>query len=128
LSGLLLGLTVLVWLTVEENSLPGVLIVSGLICSWVGIWLLLKTDSYNKHGLMRHVLIWGAAGTLLVPLAITLMAIKTAMHGHGTPDYSIEQMQAVLSRMPFFIIGGILVGAGSGLLRDAKTEQVQEMN
>jgi hypothetical protein len=59
-------------------------------------------------------------------LAILLMAIKTGIHGHGTPDYTLDQMQDVFSRMPFFVLGGVLLGAGSGLLRTAKDNESQE--
>jgi hypothetical protein len=127
-SGLLLGIVVLIWLPIEESSALGMLVVAVLICTWAGIWLLLKTDSYKEHGIIRHMLIGGGAGFLVAPLAILLMAIKTGIHGHGVPDFTIEQMQAVLSRMPYFIFGGLLVGAGIGLLRATKQDQIQELN
>ena len=104
----------------------GVLVMAGLICAWGGIWLLLRIDASGKLTLLNHVLIGGGAGLLLVPLAILLMAIKTGIHGHGTPDYTVDQMQDVLSRMPFFALGGALLGAGSGMLGIAKKNQAQE--
>lgn len=125
---MLLGIMVLAWLPVEESSVLGALVVAGLICTWAGTWLLLKTDSYRKHGILRYILIGGGSGFLVALLAILLMAIKTSIHGHGVPDFTVEQMQSVLSRMPYFIVGGVLVGAGSGLLRAAKQGQVQELN
>ena len=118
--GLLLGIVVLVWLPVEESSELGVLVIAGLICTWFGIWLLYKTESHVNHMLWRNVIIWGGMGLLLAPLAIFLMAIKTGIHGHGTPDFTANQMQALISRIPFFILGGILLGTGLGLLRFAK--------
>lgn len=125
-SGLLLGILVLVWLPVEESSALGVLVIAGLLCTWGGIWLLFKTGSYRRHGIVRHVLIGGLAGFFVVPAAITLMAIKTGIHEHGTPDFTFEQMQAVFSRIPYFIFGGVLVGAGIGLLRTVYRDQVRE--
>lgn len=126
LSGLLLGIVVLVWLPVEESSQVGVLVIAGLVCTWGAIWLLLRIGYSGKHTLLRHIVIGGGAGLLLVPLAILLMAIKTGIHGHGTPDYTLDQMQDLLSRMPFFALGGVLLGAGSGLLRTAKDNKSQE--
>ncbi len=125
---MLLGIIVLAWLPVEESSVLGALVVAGLICTWAGIWLLLKTDSYGKHGIFRYMLIGGGSGFLVALLAILLMAIKTGIHGHAMPDFTVEHMQSVLSRMPYFIVGGVLVGAGSGLLRAAKQDQIQELN
>ena len=126
LSGLLLGIVVLVWLPIEESSQVGVLVIAGLVCTWGAIWLLPRIGSSGKHTLLGHIVIGGGAGLLLVPLAILLMAIKTGIHGHGTPDYTVDQMQDVLSRMPFFVLGGVLLGAGSGLLGIVKKNQAQE--
>jgi hypothetical protein len=123
---LLLGILVLVWLPFEESSVLGVLVIAGLFCTWGGIWVLFKTGSYRKHGIVRNVLIWGLAGFFVVPITILLMAIKTGIHGHGTPDFSVEQMQAVLSRIPYFMFGGVLVGAGIGLLRTVNRERARE--
>ena len=124
--GLLLGILVLVWLPFEERSVLGVLLIAGLLCTWGGIWLLFRAGSYRKYGVVRYMQIGGLAGFLLVPVAILLMAIKTGIHGHGTPDFSVEQMQAVLSRIPYFMFGGVLVGAGIGLLRTVNRERVRE--
>jgi len=104
----------------------GVLVIAGLVCTWGAIWLLLRIGSSGKHTLLRHIVIGGGVGLLLVPLAILLMAIKTGIHGHGTPDYTVHQMQDVLSRIPFFVLGGVLLGTGSGLLRTAKDNESQE--
>ena len=120
ISGLFLGIVVLVWLPFEESSELGVLVIAGLICTWFGIWLLSKTGPHVKHMLWRNVIVWGGMGLLLAPLAIFLMAIKTGIHGHGTPDFTADQMQAFVSRIPFFVLGGILLGTGLGLLRFAK--------
>ena len=124
--GFLLGILVLVWLPFEERSVLGVLLIAGLLCTWGGIWLLFRAGSYRKYGVVRYMLIGGLAGFLVVPVAILLMAIKTGIHGHGTPDFTVEQMQAVISRIPYFLFGGVLVGAGIGLLRTVNRDQVRE--
>ena len=124
--GLLLGIVVLVWLPVEESSELGVLLIAALICTWFGIWLLYKTGPHVEHMVWINIIIWGAMGLLLAPLAIFLMAIKTGIHGHGTPDFTADQMQTFISRMPFFILGGILSGTGLGLLRIAKRNESRE--
>ena len=117
--GLLLGIVVLVWLLVEESSNLGVLVIAGLVCAWGGIWLLLKIHTAAISKVWIHLIIGGGAGLLLSPVAILLMALKTGIHGHSTPDFTLYQMQLVLSRTPFFILAGILLGAGVGLLRYA---------
>jgi hypothetical protein len=122
ISGFALGVATLVWLTVEDRDELAVLVISGLICTWGGIWLLARIDFPDRYFFWKHVVIGGGMGLLLVILALILMAVKTGVHGHGTPDYSVEQMRAVVSLSPFFLVGGSLVGAGAGLLRTTKME------
>ncbi|MCJ7534654.1 MAG: hypothetical protein MUO57_03880 [Anaerolineales bacterium] len=125
-TGLVLGMGILVWLPVEETSELGALVISGLICTWGGVWLLLKPAPDDKHLIMRYVLVGGGAGLLLAPLAMLLLAFKSGIHGHGTPDYTVSQLRDVLCRIPYFVLGGSLVGLGSGLWRFAKRDPSQE--
>jgi hypothetical protein len=126
LAGFLIGVVVLVWLAVEENNETGVLLISGLICTWGGVWLLYKTETVGRHMIFRYILVGGGAGLLLAPLAILLMAIKTSIHGHGSPDFTVDQMQNILVRIPYFGLGGVLLGTGVGLLRFVQEKGSQE--
>jgi hypothetical protein len=119
ISGLLLGILIMVWLSIEESSTLGVVILSGMACSWTAGWLLQKTSTDGNQLIFWPIIIIGGAGLLLAPLAILLMALKSGLHGHGTPDFSPGQLQAVFSRMPFYTMAGILIGTGFGLLRYA---------
>ena len=125
ISGLILGIGILVWLPVEERSELGVLVISGAICTWSAIWLLSKPVLNDKQLLLRHVLVGTGAGLLIAPVAILLMAFKSGIHGHGTPDFTISQMQDVLSRIPYFVLSGFLVGLGSGLWQLARRDKHQ---
>ena len=115
LIGLILGMGVLVWLPVEESSELGVLLISGLICSWFAVWIISRIAQGGRYVFLRHVLVWTGAGLVLPPLAIMLMAFKTGIHGHGTPEFTVMQMQEVLSRIPYFVLAGFLVGIGSAM-------------
>jgi hypothetical protein len=125
ITGLILGIGVLVWLPVGERSELGVLVISGAICTLSAIWLLIKPVLNNKQLIMRNILVGTGAGLILAPLVILLMALKSGIHGHGTPDFTINQMQDILSRIPYFVLSGFLVGVGSGLWRLAKRELPQ---
>ena len=125
ITGLILGIGVLVWLPVEERSELGVLVISGVICTWSAIWLLIKPIPDDKQLILRHVLVGAGAGLILAPLVILLMAFKSGIHGHGTPDFTVNQIQDVLSRIPYFVLSGFLVGVGIGLWRLAKRELPQ---
>lgn len=126
ITGLILGIVVLVWLPVEERSELGVLIISGVICTWSAIWLLSNPVQGDKQLIMRHTFVGAVVGLILAPLAILLMAVKSGIHGHGTPDFTVNQLQDVLSRIPYFVLSGFLVGVGSGLWCMTKKELPQE--
>jgi len=53
---------------------------------------------------------WLIAGLGVTVVALLLMAIKTGLHGHGTPDYTPEQMVRVLSLTPLWVIVGLMIG------------------
>jgi uncharacterized membrane protein YedE/YeeE len=120
---LLLGIIVLVWVRIEEQSELGVLVISGAICTWAAIWILAKPIDSDKRLILRHSLVGAGAGLAIALLAILLMAFKSGIHGHGTPDFTVAQMQFVLSRSPFLILSGVLVGLGSRLWRMARKGQ-----
>jgi len=125
-AGLLLAIGILVWLPIEESSELGVLVVSCLICIWGGVWQLTRNGADDTHLILRHVLVGTGAGLLVAPMAILLMAIKSGIHGRGSPDFTVDQMQTVITRIPYLILGGVLLGAGSGLLRAMNGNQSQE--
>jgi len=125
-TALLLGFGILVWLPVEDQSELGVLIASGLICTWMAALLLITPPQKNRQLILRHALVGSGAGFILAPLAIILMAVKSGIHGHGTPDFSVDQMQSVISRIPFFVLSGFLIGLGSGVFRLAKRNELIE--
>jgi Mn2+/Fe2+ NRAMP family transporter len=118
-SGFFVGLAVLLWLPGEESSEIGVVFIAGLICVWLGFFLLLKK---SPEGLLKHVIVGAGLGLFIAPLALLLMAIKTGLHGHGLPDFTNQQLLNVLSRTLIYSLAGLLLGAGIGLLRSTKKE------
>jgi hypothetical protein len=48
-------------------------------------------------------------------LALLLAAVKTGLHAHG-PEFSAEQLDWLLSRIPLWSVAGALAGLGLGLL------------
>jgi len=126
LTAVLLCFGILIWLPVEDQSELGVLIASGAICTWIGARLLITAPKKDWQLILRHALVGSGAGLILAPLAIILMAFKSGIHGHGTPDFSVAQMQSVLSRIPFFVLSGFLIGLGSGIFLLAKRNEVKQ--
>ena len=126
LTALLLGFGILIWLPVEDQSDLGVLIAAGATCTWIAARLLITAPQEDRQLILRHALVGGGSGLILAPMAIILMAVKSGIHGHGTPDFSVGQIQSVLSRIPFFVLSGFLLGLGSGIFRLAKRNELKE--
>ena len=127
ISGLLLGIAVMIWLPIEEHNVLGVVIISAVICIWAAFWVLVKPVKSDQRVILRHSLVGTGAGLAIAPVAILLMALKSGIHGHGTPDFTVAQMQQILYRTPFFALSGLLVGLGSGVwrfvLKDSQTQE-----
>lgn len=115
LTALLLGVVILLWISFEDRSESVVLLLAGAICAWWAVRLLVGRPSGRNIVLIRHIIVWILAGLAIAPLAILLMAFKSGIHGHGTPDFTIQQIQSVLLRTPFLAVGGLLLGVGSAL-------------
>jgi hypothetical protein len=116
-AGFFVGLAVFLWLPVEENSEIGAVIIAALICTWLAAWLFYKISPGDKNLLLKHIFIGIGYGLLIAPMGIFLMAMKTGLHGYCISDFTIHQLQSVLSRMPYYLVAGFMLGAGIGLLR-----------
>ena len=125
LGGVILGIVILIWLPIEESNKIFVLILSGLVCAWAGIWLIQGNHITKLRTIIKYILVGGGAGLMMGLVAILLMAIKTGIHGHGTPDYTPEQIIEILLRTPFFVLGGVLIGVGGSLLRIVQWDTIQ---
>lgn len=120
LLALLLGVIILFWLSFEDQSEYAVLLLSTAVCAWWAARFLVERPSGRTTVLIRHIIICTLAGLAIAPVAILLMAFKSGIHGHGSPDFTAWQIQSVLSRTPFLTVGGLLLGVGSALWRLAR--------
>ncbi len=125
LSGLLLGLAILIWLSIEDQSELLVLVFSGAICIWIASRLLLNPPQSDQQLILRHGIVGIGAGLLLAPLAVLLMAIKSGIHGHSNPEFSAAQIQSVILRTPYFILSGFLIALGIGIWRLVKRSGIE---
>lgn len=126
ITGLLLGFGILIWLPIEDQSELLVLIISTAICAWLAARFLNSQFRSDKQLVFRHALVGLAAGLALAPLAILLMAVKSGIHGHGTPDFSVEHMLSVLEGTFYFALSGILISLGIGVWRIARGQEMKE--
>ena len=111
------ALFLLFWLPVEDVHLRWVLLIASVFCSLIVLHLATMGILRLEKSLPRY-LVTGIVAGLSVPLvAVFLMAFKTGLHGHATPDFTGLQIQVVMRRIPAWIAGGSLLGLGVGLLR-----------
>ena len=117
---IILAIFILLWLPVEEHSLVLVLLISGCACilgllaaiSWQEQRRAAAAEEQvgaKKKGLW-YLLAGMLAGAGVTLAAITLMAVKTGVHGHGAPDYTPAQVSLVLRLTPLWICLGLIVG------------------
>jgi hypothetical protein len=106
-----LGVGVLAWIPFEDTTLTWVLFFAAAICLLGGIAITGHQEileSWNRTP--RGAFLGLVAGLAVSPLAIGLMALKSGLHGHSAPDFTVTQMQAALDLFPYFALAGLAGG------------------
>lgn len=115
----LLGVYLLLWLPVEDGNVTRVLFSAAAVNAWLALRYIVRLPASAKNGLIRHLLVGLLAGLAVTPMALFLMAFKTGIHGHESPDFTAEQILAVIYGTPIWGCAGLLLGLGNGLLNIA---------
>lgn len=127
---LIVGISWIIWLSIENSSERVVLLFSVILCGLIALRFVIKYPAQSIEGNNNtqsgvqqstrkkyyYPLIGAVTGMAVTPVAIFMMALKTGLHGHLGPDFSSAQMISVLFRTPIWIIGGILTGLGVSLM------------
>jgi hypothetical protein len=114
------GILFFAWITIEDTSTQWVMIlgIGGSILATISILV------YNNHDHLSPWLVYPSSGLLcgllVTPLAVVLMAVKTGLHSHITPDFSLQQIILVLKTTPIWAVSGLLVGTGTAIWRQGK--------
>ena len=120
LTAILLGMVFLFWLPFEDSSPTAALLLALAISAWGGAYILAKAQKPLQRVLFRAVLAGTLAGIAITPLALFLMAFKAGLHSHQTPDFTPDQIISVIYRGPIWLVGGFLIGLGSGIWLTAR--------
>ncbi len=112
-AGLGVGVLILLWLPVEDLSPRSALALGMLLSAWLAARACIQQSFHSP------LWIWAIGGAAVAPLAAGLVIFKSGLHGHGIPDFTLAQVAAILQQSPWFILGGLLVGAGFRLHRPA---------
>ncbi len=107
-SSILLGITILFWLPIEDLNLTFTTALSFAIC------FLGTTLAGNKWQLASQYYAWaGLIGGICVgPVGFMLMVLKIGLHNHGTPDFTLDQLLRLFVVTPIWAISGFLLGFG----------------
>ena len=95
-AGILWMFLFLIWLPIEDINIWETL----ALAAGGSLWLLFRVKPQTFSS-WRSTLMWGLALGLTVPLlTISLMAFKGGAHGHGFPDFSVNQVDFVIQAIP----------------------------
>jgi hypothetical protein len=119
---LLLGVYLLSWLPYEDKDETRAILSAAAVNAWIALRYIVRQPAHSRKNLLRPTVAGFLAGLAITPLALFLMAFKTGIHGHGSPDFTAEQIFAVIYGTPIWSGAGLLVGLGSGFLLMAAYE------
>ena len=112
---ILTGLGLLFWLPFEDQNERPALFFALLLCALAGAFLLHRLGSLGVVPLWAYPLLGMLCGLALSPLAVLLLALKSGLHSHAAPDYTIVDLVSVLEKTPVWAGVGLLFGLSVGL-------------
>lgn len=120
---LLFGIIVFLWLTPEDSvwfvSVLGVVL--SLILAAHGIFKWVAGRTFPARIWFPAAVALGAVvGAGAVLMTMLLMLMKTSVHNHLYPDYSIGVMDGILQRIMPWTLAGALAGLAGALFLSAR--------
>ena len=105
----------LFWISIEDSSTAAPLLFALALTTLGAVIFLSGSTKPFQTTLPNYILTGIVAGIAITPLTLFLMAFKTGLHGHQAPEFNNQQILSIIYRTPIWLIGGLLVGLGSGL-------------
>lgn len=112
---IILGMLFFLWIPIEDTSEIPALLFAMATSAWLATTFLARVNKSFPSILLNYLLMGTLAGIAVTPLTLTFMAVKTGLHGHSAPDFTTQQMISIIRRTPIWLVGGFLIGLGSGL-------------
>jgi len=106
----LLGVAILLWIPFEDTSTIWVRLFALLVCSLAAIYISVKITTEKRRRWVIYPALGLLTGLLVTPAAILLMAFKSGIHGHSSPDFTPAQVSSVLSSWLIWVLVGLLAG------------------
>lgn len=116
-NSILCGAVIFFWSGLEDNDLTAVTVLGiWLSISLITLWII-SHNALPTSNRATWALIMGAGVGILTSLCVAgLMLFKNLRHSHVFPDYPFEMMRDILTRAPFWAIGGMCITFGIFLL------------
>lgn len=115
IAAILLGILILIWLSLEGRDVRQALLLASFLSLLGASAAWIRLQNMLRGYWLPFV---GALFGLLVPLlAAFLMVLKTGMHAHSVPDFTLVQVMAVLQLIPVWIAAGVFLGLAAAWWR-----------
>jgi hypothetical protein len=118
----------LLWLPVEDVRPLGALLFGAALAGLAAVRILAALPApyvvqpTSTRPLLTASLAGALAGLAAAPLAAFLMVFKSGLHAHPIPDFTVEQLLAVLKLAPIFTLAGFMIGTGLGFVRHLRRQ------
>ena len=112
ITGFALLAFILFWLPIEDNAAHWPVFLALFSGIWLGAFLFYRLVDRFSWKPWYAPLVGALSGAAVPVFAVALMLIKNGAHSHGTPDYSVHEVLNILLRIPYFVLGGCLIGVG----------------
>lgn len=109
------GVVVLFWLPIEDTQINTVTLLALFIAAFGAAQVVYRRRTSKFHAARGAALIGLLAGASTTPIALLLITLKTGIHSHGVPDFTLAQITTLILRTPYFAIGGLLVALGCAI-------------
>ena len=110
--GIIWVVALIIWLPIEDTQVWLSLVLALAACIWLGMRLLTTRAKFRIWQANAYGAVLGAGVPLI---AISLMAFKSGLHGHGFPDFTARQVWSMWSAVPYGLALGGLLGFASRL-------------
>ena len=122
----MVGLMWFVWLGVEDRGIVVVLLLAAMIslaASLAGLDRWTSARRLSGRGWWGRWLLMGLVWAIAIgPVAILLIAVKTSLHAHASPDFTMSSVRGVLGVWPIWGAGAFIISLGTGALVRASLE------
>ena len=124
---IVLGIGTFIWIALEGDLTNVLLMGIGAVVVVCGhVWQRLFGGRALRLWQFLGVMVaTGLSAGLLANVAVlTLMAVKTGLHGHG-PEFTDGEIRWVVAQMPLWLFIGTLLGLGTGLVVGSAAKPVK---